>query len=226
MLSKVSYCLRSDILAQVPLYKHPTIQAMIAYITGTVREIRQSSVIILVTGLGYEVHTPTSVLAKLKVGQHTELHTRFVVREDAQLLFGFADSDSVQVFDLLTAVSGIGPKLGLALIAAMPLPALCSGIRAGDVKLLSSVSGVGKKTAERLILELASKIPEHLSVAATSAHATTQNTDPAAAQDAIEALLALGFREGQVRSVVTNLLALDPEQSADSLIRKGLGQLR
>lgn len=200
---------------------------MIAYLAGTVRELRDHSAIVLTAGVGYEVFCPSATLAKLKLGQHAEFHTRFVVREDAQLLFGFADSDSVQIFELLTSVSGVGPKLGLALLSAMPVAALCAGLTVGDVKLLSSVSGVGKKTAERLVLELANKVPEHLAISSTTnsvKHAPAD--DNQAAQDAIEALLALGFREVQVRNVVTGLLATDPQQSTDTLIRKGLGQLR
>lgn len=144
-------------------------EAMIAYLSGTVREIREHSAVVVAGGVGYEVQCPVSTLGKLTVGETAELNTRFVVREDAQLLFGFHDADSVRVFDLLTSVSGVGPKLALALLSAMPVSALAAGLLGGDVKLLSSVSGVGKKTAERLVLELQGKIPEHLAAPATGA---------------------------------------------------------
>ncbi|WP_261663749.1 Holliday junction branch migration protein RuvA [Deinococcus sp. Marseille-Q6407] len=197
---------------------------MIVFISGTVREVRPGSAVLQTGGLGYEVHCPQSTLARLKTGEVAELHTRFIVREDAQLLFGFHDADSAQLFDLVTGVSGVGPKLGLALLSAMPVPTLAQGILDGDAKLLSSVSGVGKKTAERLILEVQGKVPAHLAVPAKGGGKPVMMSTAGA--DATDALLALGFREAQVRTVVASLLADDPEQTADALIRRGLGQLR
>ena len=198
---------------------------MIAYLSGVVREVRESSAVVVAGGVGYEVQCPVSTLAKLVAGQPAELNTRFVVREDAQLLFGFSDTDSLRLFDLLTSVSGVGPKLGLALLSAMPVSALAQGLLSGDVKLLSSVRGVGKKTAERLVLELQNKVPEHLAAPVVGGKREKVQVSTAG-RDAVEALLALGFREAQVRSVVAELLAAEPELSADALIRKGLGRLR
>lgn len=199
---------------------------MIAYLSGVVREVRESSAVVVTGGVGYEVQCPSSTLAKLTVGQNAEFSTRFVVREDAQLLFGFADADSLKLFDLLTSVSGVGPKLGLALLSAMPVSALAQGLLTGDAKLLSSVSGVGKKTAERLVLELQNKVPEHLAAAAVGSGKRSAAVVGTAGRDAVEALLALGFREAQVRSAVSELLAADPEAGADTLIRRALGKLR
>ena len=199
---------------------------MIAYLSGVVREVRENSAVVVTGGVGYEVQCPAGTLAKLKAGENAEFSTRFVVREDAQLLFGFSDADSLRLFDLLTGVSGVGPKLGLALLSAMPVSALAQGLIGGDVKLLSSVSGVGKKTAERLVLELSGKVPEHLATGAAPAGGKRAAPASTAGRDAIDALLALGFREPQVRAVVAELLSADPEQSADTLIRKGLGRLR
>ena len=198
---------------------------MIAYISGVVREVRESSAVIVAGGVGYEVFCPTSTLGKLTAGQPAELSTRFVVREDAQLLFGFSDADSLRLFDLLTGVSGVGPKLGLALLSALPVSAVAQGLLTGDVKLLSSVSGVGKKTAERLVLELQNKVPEYLAAGAPAGKGAKPVTGTAG-RDAVEALLALGFREAQVRGVVAELLAADATQSADALIRRSLGKLR
>ena len=188
--------------------------------------MREQSAVVVAGGVGYEVQCPAGTLAKLVVGESAELNTRFVVREDAQLLFGFLDADSVRLFDLLTGVSGVGPKLGLALLSAMPVSALAQGLLSGDAKLLSSVSGVGKKTAERLVLELQGKVPEHLAAAGVAAGGKVQPVASTAGRDAVEALLALGFREAQVRAVVSELVAAEPEASADALIRKGLGRLR
>ncbi|MEW6421462.1 MAG: Holliday junction branch migration protein RuvA [Deinococcota bacterium] len=199
---------------------------MIAYLSGAVREVREASAVIVVGGVGYEVFCPASTLGRLAPGQSAELNIRHVVREDAQLLFGFLDADSLRLFDLLTGVSGVGPKLALSLLSALPVSAVAQGLLTGDVKLLSSVSGVGKKTAERLVLELQNKVPEHLAAGAPGGAGKAAVTTSTAGRDAIEALLALGFREPQVRGVVSELLAADSEQSADALIRKALGKLR
>ncbi|GGS16280.1 Holliday junction branch migration protein RuvA [Deinococcus knuensis] len=200
---------------------------MIAYLSGVVREIREHSAVIVAGGVGYEVQCPSSTLGKLTAGETAELNTRFVVREDAQLLFGFHDTDSVRLFDLLTSVSGVGPRMGLAMLSAMPVSALAAGLLGGDVKLLSSVSGVGKKTAERLVLELQGKVPEHLAApAAGGAGVKAARVTTTAGRDAVDALLALGFREAQVRAVVAELLAADADLSADGLIRRALGRLR
>ncbi|EYB68506.1 Holliday junction DNA helicase RuvA [Deinococcus phoenicis] len=199
---------------------------MIAYLSGVVREVREASAVIVAGGVGYEVFCPASTLGRLAVGQPAELNTRHIVREDAQLLFGFLDADSLRLFDLLTGVSGVGPKLALSLLSAVPVSAVAQGLLTGDVKLLSSVSGVGKKTAERLVLELQNKVPEHLAAGAPGGGGRAAPVVSTAGRDAVEALLALGFREPQVRGVVAELLAADPDQSADALIRKGLGKLR
>lgn len=200
---------------------------MIAYLSGVVREIREHSAVIVAGGVGYEVQCPSSTLGKLTAGETAELNTRFVVREDAQLLFGFHDADSVRIFDLLTSVSGVGPKLALALLSAMPVSALAAGVLGGDVKLLSSVSGVGKKTAERLVLELQGKVPEHLAAPAAGAGGVkAARVTTTAGRDAVDALLALGFREAQVRASVAELLAAEPDLNADQLIRRSLGRLR
>lgn len=198
---------------------------MIAYISGTVREVRENSAVVVAGGLGYELLCPASTLGKLTPDAVAELHTRLVVREDSMTLFGFADRDSLTLFDLLTAVSGVGPKLGLALLSAMNPAALAAGLIGGDTALLSSVSGVGKKTAERLVLELRNKVPEHLAAPSTGGSRAAPLTSTAG-RDAADALMALGFREAQVRSVVAELLAADPGLSADALIRRGLGRLR
>lgn len=200
---------------------------MIAYLSGVVREVRENSAVVVAGGVGYEVQCPVGTLAKLVVGQNAEFSTRFVVREDAQLLFGFSDADSLKLFDLLVSVSGVGPKLALSLLSAMPVSALAQGLLTGDAKLLSSVSGVGKKTAERLVLELQNKVPDHLAAAAAgSGGKRVAPVASTASRDAVDALLALGFREAQVRAAVSELLASDPEASADNLIRKALGKLR
>ncbi len=197
---------------------------MIAFLSGLVRDLRENSAVLLVSGVGYELLCPASTLGRLTLNAPAELHTRLVVREDSMTLYGFLDTDSLRLFDLLTGVSGVGPKLALALLSAMPPSALAQGLLSADTALLSSVSGVGKKTAERLVLELQNKVPEHL--AAGSAVKGAAAVVSTAGRDAVDALLALGFRDAQVRAVVAELLSQDATLSADALIRRGLGKLR
>lgn len=188
------------------------------------RELRDASVVIQSGGLGYEVFVARPTLDRCRQGETVQLSTRLVVREDAWLLFGFHDKDLLTLFDLLTGVSGVGPKLALALLSQLPPAVLAGAIFDGDARLLSSVSGVGKKTAERLVLELQGKVPEHLRVAPTQA-GRGRPSNPAV-QDAVDALIALGYREVQVRSAVAELAQAAPEATADQLIRKALGKLR
>lgn len=114
---------------------------VIAYLSGVVREVRETSAVVVAGGVGYEVQCPTSTLAKLAVGHNAEFSTRFVVREDAQLLFGFSDADSLKLFDLLTSVSGVGPKLGLSLLSAMPVSALAQGLLSGFILAAGDPAG-------------------------------------------------------------------------------------
>lgn len=197
---------------------------MIAYLTGSVREVRETSAVVLAGGVGYEVYCPATSLGKLSVNGTAELHTRLIVREDAWTLYGFLDTDSARLFDLLTSVTGIGPKLALSLLSALAPQVLAGGILNGDSALLSSVSGVGKKTAERLVLELQHKVPQHLAVGAGGGAKLAVTSS--AGQDAIEALQALGFREAQVRGAVSEVLAGNSELTTDQIIRKSLGKLR
>jgi holliday junction DNA helicase RuvA len=118
----------------------------------------------------------------------------------------------------------VGPKLALAMLSALPSALLASAILSGDAGLLSSAPGVGKKLAERIILELKNKLPEHLAAAPGSAR--PQSALSGAGADAVAALLALGYREGQVKAAVGELALKHPEDSAETLIRKALAKLR
>lgn len=198
---------------------------MIAFLEGPVRELRESSAVVMAGGVGYEVLCPKTTLETLTIGEVATLHTRLQVREDAWTLFGFHQADLGTLFDYLISVSGVGGKLALALLSAMPSAVLAHAILNGDIGLLSSVSGVGKKTAERLTLELRSKLPPRLANE-ISASKRPVGLNSSAERDAVDALLALGFRELGVRAVVAELLSEDPSLTADQLIRKGLGRLR
>jgi Holliday junction DNA helicase RuvA len=197
---------------------------LIAFVEGLVHAVRENSVVIGVGGFGLEVLAPRTALERCRPGESARLETYLLVREDALALYGFSDSESLDLFRILITVSGVGPKLGLALLSSFPVTTLAGAILDGDVALLASTPGVGRKTAERLSLELQAKLPAHLKVAAkTRGPSAVENP---AYRDAVEALVALGYREAQVRAAIAGLLEADPAAPAETLIRKGLSKLR
>lgn len=198
---------------------------MIAFLEGVVSELREHSVVVQSGPVGVELLAPKPTLVKLSPGEVVRLHTHLAVKEDSLSLYAFHDTDLLELFRHLITVGGIGPKLALAILSALPATTLAAAIRDGDAALLSSAPGVGKRTAERIVLELGSKLPETL---AASAGGTRKEASamPEAGKDAVDALLALGYREGQVKQVVAELSLANPEESAEALIRKALARLR
>ncbi len=197
---------------------------MIAFLDGVVAEVRDSSLVIQAGAFGFEVFAPKTTLMACGRGEAVRLHTHLAVKEDNLALYGFHSEDLLSLFRYLTSVSGVGPKLGLAMLSSLPTTLLAGAILSGDAGLLSSAPGVGKKLAERIILELRNKLPEHL--AAASGSARPQSVLSPAGLDAVEALLALGYRESQVKGAVAELALKSPDDSAETLIRKALGKLR
>ncbi|HEX2863591.1 MAG TPA: Holliday junction branch migration protein RuvA [Deinococcales bacterium] len=197
---------------------------MISLVEGTVAAVRENSLVVMVGGLGLEVLATRAVLAMAREGETLRLDSYLLVREDALTLFGFESVQSLEMFRLVIGVSGVGPKLGLALLSNLGPELLAGAILKSDVALLASTPGIGKRTAERLALELQNKLPETLKQAgerSTGAGATAP-----AFRDAVEALVALGYRESSARSTISALLEADPGASAEALIRKGLAKLR
>ena len=197
---------------------------MIAFVEGVVAAVRDASVVVSVGGVGLEVNAPRSALERCTPGQVVRLETYLLVREDALALYGFADAESLELFKLLLTVSGIGPRLAVAMLSALPTEWVVRAILEEDVTTLSSAPGVGKKTAERIALELSNRIPAGLKAGAVSVKPKSGQNP--ALRDAVEALVALGYREGNVRSAVMGLLEADPEATAETLIRKGLSKLK
>lgn len=197
---------------------------MIAFLEGQVTELRKQSAVIRAGLVGVEVFAPNTTLTWLKKGEFVQLHTHLVVKEDLLALYGFRSPDELTLFTHLITVSGVGPRLGLAVLSTLPASAVARAIRDGDAALLGTTPGIGKRTAERLILELGSRLPEEL--LAGDKQVTDTRQAGGAATDAIEALLALGFREAQVRAVVAELGTAEPSDSTETLIRKALARLR
>ena len=170
---------------------------MIAYLRGKVLTTTLETAIIDVNGVGYEVYCSGGAFKKLTVGLVGELHTYLQVKEDGITLFGFADPKEKELFLKLITVSGVGPKMGISILAAMSAEEFAYAIATADVKGLSKVKGLGKKTAEKIVLELHGKISaaEVLGASGEAVSEAPQPTVKATPQEeeAIIALMGLGF---------------------------------
>lgn len=197
---------------------------MIAFLDGIIAEVREQSVIVQVGPVGVEVLAPKPTLLGCRLGEAVRLYTHLTIKEEQAVLYGFHDRDMHRLFTYLISVSGIGPKLALGMLSVLPSTLVATAIVQGDAGLLASAPGVGKKTAERIVLELKNRLPEELMV--KSGGARPQRILSPAGNDAVEALLALGYRETQVKATVAELALKDPEASAETLIRKALAKLR
>ena len=204
---------------------------MIGRLHGVLIESEYTCCLIDVHGVGYNVQIPLSTFDKLpRVGEEATLWISTQVREDAITLFGFAEKDEKKLFENLLDVSGIGGKLALAILSGMPLGSLCNAIVNGDIKLLSKISGVGKRTAERLVVDLHDKIPKlGLSFAGSSAAVSVAKDDPRsdAVNDALLALSQLGFKNDLAKEKVSEIASsLPPEEcSSENLLRLAIQQL-
>jgi holliday junction DNA helicase RuvA len=140
-------------------FVEPVEAKMIAGVKGTIEAIGSNWVIVDVGGISFQVFVPTSTLSTMGiVGQAVKLHTHLHVREDNLSLFGFSSAREMALFETLTTVKGIGPKLGLAMLSAMDVEQLTMAIAGGDAALLTAIPGIGKKTADRIVLELKDKV--------------------------------------------------------------------
>lgn len=201
---------------------------MIGFLRGILLDKQPPFITLDVNGVGYELEVPMSTLFQLpETGKQLELHTHLVVREDAQLLFGFYTRKDRQMFRELIRLKGVGPKLALALMSGMSGDELIACVQAEDIARLTKVPGVGKKTAERLLVELKGKFKDWdvpAGVALPSADVTS-NYSTNAEQDAVSALVSLGFKPAEASKAVRAVFAEDLR--SEELIRlalRGLGQ--
>lgn len=199
---------------------------MITRITGTLVSATPLHAVIETGGLAYEVHIPVTTAERLpSPGQQARLHTLVVYREDSQTMYGFAAEEERDFFRLLVEkVSGIGPKTALSIFSKLSLPVLQSAIVAGDVALLAKCPGIGKKTAERLVIELRDKLgAAPLAVAAPVGGEVAAPADNKV-RDAVMALVALGYKAADAdKSVRQAWVALGPSATTEALIKKALG---
>jgi len=188
---------------------------MIASLHGTLESLGSDGAVVNVSGIGFRVYMPTSTLSSLAgIGKEVHLHTYLHLREDSATLFGFASPDELRFFQTLISVSGLGPRLALAMLSAMSLEQLIMAIATANRELLTVVPGVGKKLAERLILELKDKVAAGW-VSAPAIELVEANTD------VLAALTALGYSAAEASRAVTSLPA-DSELSLEEKIRLAL----
>ncbi len=201
---------------------------MIAYIKGTLAYISDDLVIVDVGGIGYEIRTPLTVLSQLPpVGNEVVLHTYYYVREDAILLYGFVAKDDLEVFKKLIKVSGIGPKGALGILSTITPDELRFAIIADDVKTISKAPGIGKKTAQKLILELKDKLKleDFEDFVKTEVDGNNISLLPVEQKsDAIAALVALGYSSSEAIKAIRGM-DITETTSVEDIIKGALKRL-
>ncbi|WP_216693267.1 Holliday junction branch migration protein RuvA [Dietzia psychralcaliphila] len=196
---------------------------MIASIRGTVAEIGLDRCVVEAGGVGVLVHATPAALAGLRRGDEGMLHTELVVREDSLTLFGFDSVDARRLFSTVQTVSGVGPRLALAILATLEPDQLVRALGTEDVKALTRVPGVGKRTAERMVLELKDKVgPVHLTGGGGDGSGSL--AAPAATEVA-GALEGLGFSATEAEKAATAVMATDPELGPAEALRLALRSL-
>ena len=200
---------------------------MISYIRGELVAIEEEKVIVEVNGVGYGIFMPGQSMGVLpQIGEEVKLHTYMNVREDAMQLFGFLTQDDLKVFKLVIGVSGIGPKGGLSILSHMSPDDLRFAVMSYDVKAISGAPGIGKKTAEKLIIELKDK----LSIADVLEKQTEMNTISTSVgtsqtqAEAVQALVALGYGNTEAMKAVKKV-AISEDVTVEEILKQALKQI-
>jgi Holliday junction DNA helicase RuvA len=189
---------------------------VIGRITGILVEKNFPQIVVACAGVGYEIDVPMSTFYPLpRTGEEVTLLTHMVVREDAHLLFGFVTVAERAAFRQLLRISGVGPKVALSVLSGLSVDDLSAAVSSGDAARLTRIPGIGKKTAERLVLELRDKLPKTVTVARAESAAATGG-------DVVGALLALGYNEREAAAAVKQIA---PDLQLTDAIRQALKQL-
>jgi holliday junction DNA helicase RuvA len=196
---------------------------VIASLSGTVDAIWADSLLLEVGGVGYRVFAGPGTLAAVQQGARLRLYTHHLVREDAQALYGFRTSEELGFFTLLLTVTGVGPKVALAIVSSRAVPDLQLAIMQGDDAVLTAISGVGKRLAARIVLELREKV----AAAGTAAAAVGGEHPPAGALEGevVAALQALGYSLAEARDAARRAAAAAPGGSLEERVRAALRSL-
>jgi len=182
---------------------------MIASLFGTIRSLKLDQAIIDVNGVGYLVHITAKTSSHLSIGRDYQIFTSLVVREDSMTLYGFNESDERELFELVQTVSGIGPKVALAITAAMGIDDLAAAVNSKDESAIAAVPGIGKKGAQRLILELSGKLD--------FTHPASKVTGFSWRDQLIDALTGLGFARKQAEQAVNEIAAARDSKELSSM---------
>lgn len=200
---------------------------MIAFVNGIVEDYSEEAVILDVNGIGYEIKISGDTAAALpSIGERMKLYTYTYVREDAFCLYGFLTKDDLEIFKKLITVSGIGPKGGLAVLSVMSADDLRFAILAGDAKMIATAPGIGKKTAERVILDLRDKISMedtmiHRQMTEHAAQNDTFTEDNRIRTEAVEALTALGYSAQEALQAVKKVTVTE-EMDVEAVLKAAL----
>ena len=194
---------------------------MIYSINGTLKYTEPTFVVVECGGVGFKCFASTTTITSLtSIGTNVELLTYMSIREDAMDLYGFSSANELEAFKLLISISGVGPKAAISILSALSPDKLALAISCGDTKSIQAAQGIGKKTAERIVLELKDKMVE---IAPKEVVSTVSNVQSITAQnnksEAVEVLVSLGFSQSDASVAVGSLSA---DLSVDELIRKGL----
>jgi Holliday junction DNA helicase RuvA len=192
---------------------------MIAYLAGRVAALTPDSVVVDVGGVGYRVYVPGSVLGGLAEGAPVTVHTHLVVRENELSLFGTADAASLSMFELLLTVNGVGPRLALAMLSTFSAEALATAIASEDLDALTRVSGVGRRTAQRVVLDLKGKLGAWADGPGVPVSALAPADD-----EAVAALGALGYTAAEARRALA-IAAPDPGAGVEARVFAALRHL-
>jgi Holliday junction DNA helicase RuvA len=201
---------------------------VIASLRGLLVEKGPTHCVVETSGVGYLVNVSSNTARTLPpAGEPVFLYTHQVVREDAVQLFAFADLEERRLFEMLITVSGVGPKVALAVLSGLPPAALARAIRDENLTQLVGIPGVGRKTAERLVVELRDKLELAVTAQSASASGEERGVLPRSElfDDAVAALVRLGYSQAQAQDVVRKVAATEAGLSLESLVRQSLGRL-
>ena len=199
---------------------------MIAFVRGTAVDMTENSVIVEAGGIGYEIYMTGTDLSQIHMGEEVKIHTYFNVREDAMQLYGFRSKDDLQMFKLILGVNGVGPKAAVGVLAGITADELRFAILSDDVKTLSKAPGIGKKTAQKLILELKDKMKLEDAFELKLAHEQEKAVAGLGEisdgrQEAVEALVALGYSSTDALRAVRKVTDVAPDD-VEGLLRAAL----
>lgn len=199
---------------------------MIAFVRGTAVDMTENSVIVEAGGIGYEIYMTGTDLSQIHMGEEVKIHTYFNVREDTMQLYGFRSKDDLQMFKLLLGVNGVGPKAAVGVLAGITADELRFAILSEDVKTLSKAPGIGKKTAQKLILELKDKMKLEDAFELKLAHEQEKAVAGLGEisdgrQEAVEALVALGYSSTDALRAVRKVTDVAPDD-VEGLLKAAL----